>query len=555
MKQRLFWLIGLLLPLLLLAMLELTLRLAGIGKQLALFIDNPANTHYLLTRPDIIKRYFANGAAAPTVTMEPSFFLQQRPADGIRLVVQGGSTAAGYPYGVGASLAGMLEQRLRRSAGNRSVEVVNTALSAVNSYTLLDLADEIIAIKPDAVLIYAGHNEYLGIMGAGSTYLAAESPAATRWLLKLRRLSTFQLLEGAYQHCCLPGAVETAASDRRTLMARVAQGQHITTDSALYQAGIQQFSQNLALLLAKYQTAGIAVYLATTGSNIADQAPFAGAPLTEQQLSKLAQFQAQIDTGVALKDLDNATERLLGDAPSAHLLYQLGQLYRRGGEAERASQLLLAAKDADSLRFRAPEAINQQIRILAKQYNAKLVDVEAAWRQQSPLGLIGNNLMLEHLHPNVQGYFLLADSFYQALAQQPPLSDWPGKVAAELAWAERPLLPAEEHAAQLRVVTLMADYPFRDTPIAVSFPAAQNMPQQLAQAYIDGKLDWLGMMQQSARYYQQQRDGDMLLKALLIIADALPHDASANRQAAQILQQAGRAQEAGHYQRRAELAH
>jgi hypothetical protein len=46
----------------------------------------------------------------------------------------------------------------------------------------------------------------------------------------------------------------------------------------------------------------------------------------------------------------------------------------------------------------------------------------------------------------------------------------------------------------------------------------------------------------------------MLLKALLLIADALPHDAHANRQAATILQQAGRQYEAAHYQRRAERA-
>ena len=52
----------------------------------------------------------------------------------------------------------MLEGRIRASQPTRYVEVINTAMSAVNSYTLLDFADEIIAQNPDAVLIYAGHN-------------------------------------------------------------------------------------------------------------------------------------------------------------------------------------------------------------------------------------------------------------------------------------------------------------------------------------------------------------------------------------------------------------
>lgn len=555
MKKVLFYLIALLLPLLLLALVELLLRVAGIGNSYPLFIDNPANRHYQLVRPDLIKRYFADGSAVPNVTAEPTFFLKQKPADGIRLVVQGGSTAAGYPYGVGASLAGMLETRLRRSSGARTVEVVNTALSAVNTYTLLDVADDIIAIKPDAVLIYAGHNEYLGIMGVGSTYLAAQSPATTRLLLRLRRLYSFQLLERLYQACCTTTTMG-ADGEKRTLMARVAQGQQISTDSPLFAAGISQFQQNMALLLAKYRAAKVPVYIATVGSNIADQPPFAGSPLTDIQQGKLAQFQAQLDAGIDINALDGAVQRLVQQAPvdAAALYYQLGQLYRRANAPEQAQRWLRAAKDADSLRFRAPEAINQQIRALANRYDAVLVDVEERWQRHSPQGLIGQGLMLEHLHPNAKGYFLLADSFYQALAKRPPMANWPGIVSTELAWAERPLLPAEEYAAQLRIITLTADYPFQPGPQPVNYPKPQTPEQQIGRAYFDGKLDWLGLAQQSARYYQQQRNGDMLLKSVLLLADALPHDANSNRQAASILRQAGRQQEAAHYQRRTELA-
>jgi len=34
---------------------------------------------------------------------------------------------------------------------------------------------------------------------------------------------------------------------------------------------------------------------------------------------------------------------------------------------------------------------------------------------KSPHGLIGNNLITEHLHPNIDGYFLIADAFYSAI--------------------------------------------------------------------------------------------------------------------------------------------
>ena len=80
----------------------------------------------------------------------------------------------------------MLGDRLETVFPGREVEVITTAMAAVNSYTLVDLADEIIEIRPDAVLIYAGHNEYLGILGVGSTYALSGSRAIKLAFLRAR---------------------------------------------------------------------------------------------------------------------------------------------------------------------------------------------------------------------------------------------------------------------------------------------------------------------------------------------------------------------------------
>jgi hypothetical protein len=39
----------------------------------------------------------------------------------------------------------------------------------VNSYTFYDKIDEILKEDPDAILIYAGHNEFYGELGIGSS--------------------------------------------------------------------------------------------------------------------------------------------------------------------------------------------------------------------------------------------------------------------------------------------------------------------------------------------------------------------------------------------------
>ena len=97
----------------LLLILEGGLRVVGIGQHQPLFI--PVNNHpdYLQPNPDVIQRYFASPKLAPNVAIDTQFFLAQKSDDTLRIVVMGGSTAAGFPYGRFGSPAGILKHRLK----------------------------------------------------------------------------------------------------------------------------------------------------------------------------------------------------------------------------------------------------------------------------------------------------------------------------------------------------------------------------------------------------------------------------------------------------------
>ncbi|NND59712.1 MAG: hypothetical protein HKN49_05540, partial [Gammaproteobacteria bacterium] len=152
-RRRLFTVIALFIPILFFAVVEGGLRVLGFGEDYPLFVPFAAAPGYLQPNPDVVNRYFADPEQAPAVSIDTQFFLAEKAANGLRLFVQGGSTAAGFPYGNNASPAGLLRKRLQLSFPNQQVEVISTAMAAVNSYTLLDFADEIIAQQPDAVLI------------------------------------------------------------------------------------------------------------------------------------------------------------------------------------------------------------------------------------------------------------------------------------------------------------------------------------------------------------------------------------------------------------------
>lgn len=548
-----FWLVLAAIPLLLLMVLEGTLRLVGYGVELPLFVPHPAHTGYLTARPDAVRRFVPTGITPPNVTIEPQYFLADKPANGLRIFVQGESSAAGYPYGLGASLAGLLDGRLRRSYPEQHVEVINTAMSAVNSYSMLSYVPDILQQQPDAVLIYAGHNEFVGILGVAAAEPWLGSSTLTRLSLALRPYRLYQAVEQLSSAVMpQPDVSQQAPQQKRTLMARLAQSQSIPWQSELYQAGLAQYQRNLAALLRQYKQAGVPVFLATVASNIAEQKPFQSPPLTVSQRQLLAELAVAdaAQSAATLAELENIIQR----EQHALLAFELGQWLRSQQRFAPAKKYLELARDLDTLRFRAPTDINQIHRQLAQQFGATLVEAEAALAQHSTGGLIGRELMLEHLHPNLPGYFVIADTFYQALAQSKHLPAMTQPESTAQAWTLRPVLPAEEYAAFARIATLTADYPFVPSAQRVQLPQASDWQQQLGLDYFAHRLSWLDLMQQSQVRYQQQADRAMQLKTSLILADAMPDQALFQANAAQQLQQQGRDTESRYYQQRCQRA-
>ena len=557
-KVWLFRLIMISIPILFFVLVEWSLRLVGYGATYPLFIQTPDSENYILARPDIIKRYFGEQNAIPSVTMEASFFLKDKPEDGLRLFVQGGSTAAGFPYGVGASPAGMLDQRLKQTFPNRHVEVINTAMSAVNTYTLLDFVDEIVAESPDAVLIYAGHNEFLGIMGVGSNFSATNSHAANLVFLKMRDLRLFQLMQNIYgslrSQDFSPGSPIDGVQTSRTFMSKVAREKNISKESDLFEAGLEQFRANLDLILNKYAEAGIPVYLSTIASNLKDQQPFASAPISTQSKQQLNALMDMAQKRVAREILITRAEDILAqsdNANSADAHFLVGKALELSGNLDTAKPYFLLAKELDLLRFRAPEAMNEIIRSKAQQDNVYLVDYESNLASKSPAQIVGKEFMLEHLHPNLQGYFVLADSFYQALMNNSFQSLTQQRVSTNDAWRNRPVLPAEEYYGFAQIVQLKSDYPFTPEPIEFTLPQPADWQQQLGLRHFQKEIDWITMIADSYRGYVEDRNLPMILKSAQILADAMPYNHQANYEYGRLLAQDGRPAEARVYFKRA----
>lgn len=557
MRIWLFRFILCVIPIAFFVLLEVGLRMAGFGHSYPLFIPDPNQPGYSLVNPNVIKRYFPDPDMAPPVNIESTYFRNEKKPNSLRVVVQGESTTAGYPYGLGASLAGILQQRLQNQYPDRNVEVIQTAMAAVNSYTLLDFSDEILKIKPDVVVIYAGHNEYLGIMGVGSAY-ASHSRATTLLMLRLKGSRIFQVLQKLYINIKKNPEALTQGGDR-TLMAKVAREKNIAFGSPLYQQGLDQFEGNMKMLLARYRNAGIPVYVGTIASNLRDQKPFNSARadaelqrVIDEVSAQLAINNHEMESAAIVQPLEPETlqklittlRKNLGDTPHALAAYQLGRLFDLAGDYSHAKEWYTKARDWDELRFRAPSAMNDIIRKLASESGVFLVESEKLLVEKSPQNIVGKELMLEHLHPNVEGYFLLCESYFQQLLAHLNLNPKTLRIDAAVARQQVPVLPAEYYTAQVSVERLLADYPYSIPARAVRQVPIANWHDQLGQDMLDRKISWLQMVEQTLKGYQQENNVAGVASAAALLADANPKGVDVNFYAGSVLIQAQRYGEA-----------
>lgn len=514
-KRNLLLAITLLVPLALFGGVELALRAAGIGRLEPLFVPAPGAPGYLQPNPAAVQRFFPDPRQAPAVSIDTTWFPEHKAEGTVRIFVLGESSAAGFPYGRWASPAALLQQRLQRMYPDRRIEVVNTAMAAVTSYVLLDFADEIIEHEPDAVVIYTGHNEYLGIGGVGSSLASARSPALARTIAGLRRLHLYRSIERLL--ASVGGGDELPRHDG-TLMARVAAERSIPLDSPLYRRGLEQFRGNLERLLRKYREAGVEVFIGTLASNERDQPPFASVSPDEVEASAIARYRDA-------QRLDAA-----GDFAAARIEY-------------------LAAKDRDELRFRAPESFNELIRELATASDSRLVDVQRALASASRDGIIGADLMLEHVHPNAEGYFRLASAYV------PAMTGWlgPPSVAVddETARREMPLTEVDRLHGEYRVAVLKNDWPFVPVRRATTIPPPANRIEEIAQAWFAGQSSWMQAMNDALAEYQRTGNFAEAARVAVNLADAVVTSAEAQYTAGRLLLRAESPARGLHYLQRA----
>ena len=296
------------------ALLDVALRAAGVGFPAA-FLVPAFGGHMFAPNPRFGELFFPKRMArvpAPHLLEDP------KRQGTFRIFVLGESAAMGVPEPE-LSFGRTLEILLHERYPGMRFEVVNAAMTAINSHAILRIARDCARHSPDLFVVYMGNNEVVGPYGPGTVFTPAMS-----WLPLIR----FNIWQRSTRSGQWIGSLLTRAQARPEWRGmEMFQDRLAPLDDPRLAGMYRNFQRNLEDIVAIGRRAGVPALLSTVAVNLKDCPPFAGAAAADE--------------------------------------------FRKGHWAR--------ARDLDELRFRADSRINAIIREVAARSGAILGDAERAF--------------------------------------------------------------------------------------------------------------------------------------------------------------------------------
>jgi tetratricopeptide (TPR) repeat protein len=372
-KRILFRTIALLLSVALLLLIELALRLCGLGGYAPFFHKVgpvPGGTLVVTDQAGANSWFFNSGEAGDTTQYA---FLDPKPTNTFRVFIVGGSAANGWPHPRNLASSAFLQAMLQDAWPKRHVEVINLGTVAVASYPVLCIMTEALKFDPDLIIIDAGNNEFYGAYGVASSSRAGSQP----WMLAATRFVHSLAVVQGLEKLLRPKHLDT----QHTLMEIMSGQNYIAPDDWRRAAAANNLYHSVSTMVERCQARSVPVLVCTV-------------PTSESNL---------VPIGPALLD-SPATEQ-------ARVHFLQGRTLAAEGKSTAALAEYVKARDLDTMPWRATSMEQAAILRAAHEHGAPVCDLVKAFRQASPDGAIGWELMDDHVHPTVRGQALMAETF------------------------------------------------------------------------------------------------------------------------------------------------
>jgi len=352
-------------------------------------------------------------------------FAAAKPEDGYRIFVLGGSSAQGFPWGGQLAFTSLLGAALQESWPDRTIEAVNAAAMSYGSHRLRILASELAGYQPDLFIVFGGHNEFVERRFYERILDRPAQLDAVR--AQLYRSRVFSLMTDLLERA--PDEVDKAepeAGSTGELLGLDVQREYSVDVAVAERVEVERhFDENLRAIVAIAREAGARVVLCTVPSNIREWVP--NQSLFDDEVS----FDERQSALALLDDAREALER--GDAEAALIPlaqaaaispnyaethYLLGRALDAQGRVEDSRAAYARARDLDAQPARASSELNEILRRVAAEEGTVLLDLDAAFTEASPDGLVGFDLLEDYVHPKPKGHRLIARELWRVIQEE-----------------------------------------------------------------------------------------------------------------------------------------
>ena len=421
-KTKVFKFLLVLFPFTILLFVEIVLRIFGLFQEEPLFLEKlQYGEKVYQLNPYVAKRYF-DPAKITIPTLYPEIFTKSKSDNTYRIFCLGGSTMAGFPFDYQVPFPQQLKYLLSTAYPNYHFEVINIGLSAINSFSVVDLLPEILDKQPDLILIYMGHNEFYGAYGSASTFSLGQNGGWIRFYLTFQKSRIVQLIKKMLFRL----KKENANNQKEiNLMEQVIADKSVIYHSQKYIKTLKNFKDNLQIILKQCETRNVPVIISNLVSNVKDLEPFSSHFSDKLSPNQIIELKNSLARGDSLYKQKLYRESLTWykraysiDTTAAINWYKMGMVLSALDGGVESWRFFTGAKDRDAIRFRASEDLNSIIAEATKEFLISQVDMVEKFRNQSEKGLVGSNLICDHLHPNPEGYYLMAGAFFEKINER-----------------------------------------------------------------------------------------------------------------------------------------
>lgn len=410
---------------------EIILRVAGIGR---VSHEDPF-VGFKGVNP--LFRLSADGsrlevAEAKLKFFSPESFPATKADNTFRIFSLGGSTVKGRPYSKETSFSTWLGLALEAAAPRRNWESINCGGISYASYRLVHIMRECLNHSPDLFVICTGHNEFLEDRTyAGIKDIPTPLVVSQNWA---SRLHLYRGLQSLF-------APKSDADTNRYEMSAEVQalldyrgGLEVYDRNEDWRADVvRHFEHNLRTMIAMARAAGVPVILVRPPNNLRNCPPFKSQHQNDLGLDQVLVWESEIETAqtyyqtdlkLAVKHLQNA---LTIDSRYASTHYGLGKCYELLGQRAEAMKAFERAIEEDICPLRMIKPLIVAMNRVAADTHTPLIDAHRLLEKNSRFQILGNDQLVDHIHPSIDGHKIIADAILRQIAKEKrihPVDGW-----------------------------------------------------------------------------------------------------------------------------------